>query len=445
MKNKVFIETYGCQMNVSDTERVSSKLSESGYVLVESESDADVVLLNTCAVREKASHKIFTRIGEISRRDDSKSKVLGVIGCVAQLEGASIFEQNQFVKLVGGTGSLDRLPKLISNVLESKKRVIDLDGRISDDWESTFEMRHSKYVAFVPIIEGCNKFCTYCIVPYSRGRERSRSAISIFKEVSGLKKNGVKEIVLIGQNVNSYCPLSNEGLERIKGATPFTKLLRAVAATGIERVKFTTSFPRDFHVDIISALEENQNLCEWVHLPVQSGSDHVLKTMKRGYTSSSYMRIIESIRNSSKKISITTDIITGFPVESDNDHKRTLDIVRDCEFEGAYIFKYSERKGTPAQFLTDRVSEEIKAERFLEIEALQKEIQLRKYRQLLGQTIEVLAEKGSIKVVGQLSGHTRCQKVVNFVGSPDLAGKLVSVRITEIKMNSLVGELVKVL
>lgn len=441
-KRKIFIETFGCQMNVSDTERISSKLFQSGYELAESEDDADVVLLNTCAVREKAAHKVHTRIGEISHMDKSNSKVVGVIGCVAQLEGASIFEKSPFVKLVGGTGSLDRLPKLISDIFEKNEKQIDLDDRTDDDWGARYEMRHSKHIAFIPIIEGCNKFCTYCIVPYSRGRERSRSANSIINEVRELKRLGVKEVVLIGQNVNSYRPLSSDRVEQVKGATPFTKLLRAVAATGIERIKFTTSFPRDFHPDIVVALEEYNNLCEWVHLPVQSGSDDVLRVMKRGYTTSFYLDIINRIRNSSRKISVTTDVIVGFPSESDNDYQDTLELMKRCEFEGAYIFKYSERKGTPAQLLKNNIPEDIKTERFLGVEGLQREIQLKKYNQLVGQKLEVLVERASPRIAGQLSGHTRCQKVVNFEGSIELVGKLVSVRITEVKMNSLVGEMV---
>jgi tRNA-2-methylthio-N6-dimethylallyladenosine synthase len=426
-------------MNVSDTERASSRLSDSGFLIVDNESDADVVLLNTCAIREKAAHKVFTRIGEVSQ--SGKQRIVGVMGCVAQLEGAAIFEKNPIVDIVCGTGSIERLPGMVAGVLEKREKQLDLDDRIGDDWGLNYEMRHSKQVAFVPIIEGCNKFCTYCIVPYSRGRERSRAASSVISEVLALKDKGVKEVVLIGQNVNSYRPLTGEGLEKVRGATPFSKLLRAVAATGIDRVKFTTSFPRDFHADIITAIEEHDNLCEWIHLPVQSGSDSVLKAMRRGYTSSFYLGIVERIRNSSRKISITTDIIVGFPGESDNDNLLTLDLLRKCDYEGAYIFKYSERKGTPAQFLEDSVPEEVKTERFLEIEEAQKDIQLRKYKRLLGQTLEVLVEKRSTKDATQLSGHTRCHKVVNFYGDDELVGKLVNVRMTEAKANCLVGEL----
>lgn len=439
-KHKVFIETHGCQMNVSDTERAASNLIENGYKIVQNAADADVVIFNTCSIREKAENKVFSRIGEI-KKDNVKGPIIGVIGCVAQLEGALLLDKAREVSFVGGTGALNRLPILLTKALKTKKKQLDLKERVVEDWEAKYTMRHSQYVAYIPIIEGCNKFCTYCIVPYSRGRERSRNAKSILKEISELKELGVKEVCLIGQNVNSYRPISIEGLEGIKGATPFSKLLRAVAEIGIPRIKFTTSFPRDFHTDIVSAMEEYSNLCEWIHLPVQSGSDKILIAMRRGYTKSYYLKLYDRICKSHRKIALTTDIIIGFPGESDNDFKETMNLVSDCEFDGAYIFKYSERHGTPAELLKDNVDDTVKKERFIRLEALQKSFQRKKYADYIGRTVEVLCEKFSSRVEGQLTGHSTCHKVVNFKGDAHVIGNIIKVVITEAKENSLIGEI----
>ncbi|MEO8434871.1 MAG: radical SAM protein, partial [Pyrinomonadaceae bacterium] len=266
MLARVYIETLGCQMNVADTERAGSGLRSSGYELVDSAGTADVILFNSCSVRARAVQKLYTRIGEIRRDRIGQRTVIGVMGCVAQLEGPSLFD-NPSVGLVVGTRATDRLPQLIERALDGTRSVIDIDERAEGEgWNVPATERHSQHVAFVPIIEGCNKFCSYCIVPFSRGREVSRTAAEILAEVSELRRHGFREMHLIGQNVNSYRPKSEAGLEGFQGATPFSRLLRAVAATGMERIKFTTSFPRDFHPDIVTAIEENENLCDWIHL-----------------------------------------------------------------------------------------------------------------------------------------------------------------------------------
>src|SRR6476659_8445814 len=349
MKPRVYIETLGCQMNVADTERAATGLRESGYDLCTSEADADVVLINTCSVREKAEQKVFTRVGEIRSAQSSGRRVLvGLMGCVAQLEGETIFERAP-VDLVIGTRATDRIPSLLGRAQEGERKVIDLAERdLNDSCDVSPVERHSPHVAFIPIIEGCNKFCSFCIVPYSRGRERSRPATEIVAEAKRLQTLGYKEIHLIGQNVNSYRPRVEDGLEGFAGATPFCRLLRAVAATGLPRIKFTTSFPRDFHPDIVTAIEENPNLCDWVHLPVQSGSDRILKLMRRGHKRSDYLARIERIKSSSRRLALTSDIIVGFPGETDEDLQQTLDLVRECEYDGLYIFKYYKRAGTPA-------------------------------------------------------------------------------------------------
>jgi tRNA-2-methylthio-N6-dimethylallyladenosine synthase len=430
-------------MNVADTERAATRLSEAGYDLAESEDSADVVIFNTCSVRARAEQKVFTRIGEVRTSRAVRKPLIGVMGCVAQLEGASIFDHAPSVDMVIGTRATDRLPALIERAREGESRTLDLGERGADDtWNVSTVERHSPYVAFVPIIEGCNKFCTYCIVPYSRGRERSRSAHDIVSEVKRLRDEGYREVHLIGQNVNSYRPRSFEGLYGFVGATPFSRLLRAVAATGMERVKFTTSFPRDFHADIIAAMDEYENLCDWVHLPVQSGSDRVLRAMRRGHKASDYLRRVDVIKGARRRIALTTDLIVGFPGETTEDFEDTMRLVKACQYDSVYIFKYSPRRGTPASNLSDDVTREEKATRFLALERLQRKIQGEIYGNYLGREVSVLVEGESAKSTEDMTGHSTCHKVVNFKGSRELAGKIVRVRILEAKTNSLYGEMV---
>ena len=437
---KVYLETFGCQMNVSDSERVATSLAANGFEVTSNEDFADVVLINTCSVREKAEHKLYTRVGQV-RHSRNVKPIVGVMGCVAQLEGETLFDKISGIDFVIGTRAVARVADAIGRVYDGEREVVDLGEREPDyDWSVADAQRHSRYVAFVPIIEGCNKFCTYCIVPFSRGREVSLPASSIIRNVLELRRQGVKEIHLIGQNVNSYRPKTDSGLETFAGATPFAKLLRAVAATGIERIKFNTSFPRDFHPDIVDAINENENLCNWVHLPVQSGSDRVLKRMKRGHTIESYFRRIDKLRESSRDIALTTDIIVGFPGETEEDFEQTKRTVEYCGFDSAYIFKYSPRPGTPAFEMDDDVTPGEKKLRFLELENVQKRTQAVRLQRYLGKTVQVLAEKVSSRSEDDITGHSSCHKLVNFHGSRDLIGGLVDVRIREIKANSLFGE-----
>jgi len=279
-------------------------------------------------------------------------------------------------------------------------------------------------------------------VPYSRGRERSRPASEIISEVHKLQALGYKEVHLIGQNVNSYRPRVESGLEGFKGATPFSRLLRAVAATGLPRIKFTTSFPRDFHPDIVSAIEEHSNLCDWIHLPVQSGSDRLLKLMRRGHKRSEYLERIAHIRNSSRRLALTTDLIVGFPGETDEDFRQTMELVEECSYDSIYIFKYSKRSGTPAASFEDTVPEKEKTARFLELEQLHRKAQEKIYQDYVGRTLSVLAERESSRSENDLTGHSTCHKVVNFAGNRNLEGEIVDVQITEAKTNSLFGTLV---
>ncbi len=437
---KVYLETYGCQMNVSDSERVATKLASEGYEITNDASAADVVLINTCSVREKAEQKLFTQVGRIRQKYGSEP-VIGVMGCVAQLEGDTLFQRAPSIDFVLGTKAVGRVADAIENVFDGRDRYIDLGERDIDyDWSVAEGQRHSKYVAFVPIIEGCNKFCTYCIVPFSRGRERSLPAAEIIRQVLTLMREGVREVHLIGQNVNSYRPATEAGLEGFKGSTPFSRLLRAVAATGVERVKFTTSFPRDFKPDIVGAIEEHDNLCNWVHLPVQSGSDRVLKKMRRLHTVDGYKKKVDRIRSSPKDIALTTDIIVGFPGETEEDFRRTVELVEYCGYDSAYIFKYSARPGTPAHDMADNVSEAEKTSRFIELERVQRDVQNHRLQRYIGKTLKVLAERESTKSTDDISGHSTCHKVVNFSGARDMIGSVQDVRVTEIKSNSLYGE-----
>jgi tRNA-2-methylthio-N6-dimethylallyladenosine synthase len=441
MGSTVYLETFGCQMNVADSERADVRLRAAGFDLCPSPETADVVIFNTCSVRERAAHKVLTRIGEVRRQRLGNEPIVGVMGCVAQLEGKALFDNSPSVNLIIGTRATDRLPELVNRALDGERRVIDLDERADGEtWDVPATARTSRYVAFVPIIEGCNKFCTYCIVPFSRGREKSRRAADIIAEVRELRDHGYREIHLIGQNVNSYRPKTLSGLEDYKGATPFSRLLRAVSATGMERIKFATSFPRDFHPDIVAAIDEHENLCEWIHLPVQSGSDRVLRAMRRGHTADDYLKRIASIKNARRPMAITSDIIVGFPGETETDFGATLRLIEQVEYHALYIFKYSERPGTPAAKLEDDVSRAEKTARFLELEKNQHRLQQRIYQDYVGRDIKVLVERPSSKSDQDMSGHSTCHKVVNFSGESSLLGEVVTVRVTEAKPNSLYGQ-----
>ena len=446
MKSKVYIETFGCQMNVADTERAATGLRKAGYDLTASAAGADVVLLNTCSVRERAERKVFRRISEIrsqAKRAGQQKPLIGVMGCVAQLEGGAIFQNAPAVDLIIGTQATDRIPSLIERARGGEASVIDLEERQEGEvWDVSPAERRSPYVAFVPIIEGCNKFCSFCIVPYSRGREKSRSGLEIVAEVNKLRSLGYKEVHLIGQNVNSYRPKSQEGLEGYSGATPFSRLLRAVATTGMERIKFTTSFPRDFHPDIVSALEEFPNLCDWIHLPVQSGSDRILKAMRRGHNAADYLRRVETVKRSQRRLSLTSDIIVGFPGESEADFESTLRLVRSCQFDGLFIFKYSTRAGTPAAALDEAVPEADKTARFLALEELQESLQVGVYGDYVGRKVSVLVERESARSSEDMTGHSTCNKVVNFRANQTQPGEVVDVLISQAKPYSLYGELV---
>jgi tRNA-2-methylthio-N6-dimethylallyladenosine synthase len=443
-KLSVHIETFGCQMNVADSERAATRLRAGGYELSDSSDSADVIILNTCSVREKAEQKVFRRVNELRRERVGKQPLIGVMGCVAQLEGDAVFNSSPSVQIIIGTRATDRIPQLIERITGGEKRAIDIGEREETEiYDISAAERRSRQIAFVPIIEGCNKFCTYCIVPFSRGRERSRPADEIVGEVRRLLAQGFKEVQLIGQNVNSYRPRTESGLEVFAGATPFSRLLRAVASTGMHRIKFTTSFPRDFHADIVKAIDEHENLCNWVHLPVQSGSNRVLRAMRRGHKIEDYLAKIDSIKNARRRISLTSDIIVGFPGETADEFEDTMRLARNGCFHGLYIFKYSPRRGTPAGKSADTVSASEKTKRFLALEDLQMSIQKEIFQGYVGSEVEVLVEGVSARSEIDLTGHTTCNKVVNFRADTKSIGEIVKVRVTEAKSNSLYGEVLR--
>lgn len=447
-KKRVYLETHGCQMNVHDSEKAASLLADLGYELTAEAGEADLVLLNTCMVREKAERKVYRRIGELKRERTHSRRDLplfGVMGCVAQAEGERIFDRCGDVQMVVGTQSIGKLGALLNELEQGSGRAIDVRlSKDADFIECAPSDRRSGEVAYLSIIEGCNKFCSFCIVPFTRGRERSRPASEILREAQALAAEGYKEVHLLGQNVNSYGSSgSGVGRSRSSGEMSFSALLDLVArASGIERIKFTTSYPRDFTRDIVETIDRHPNLCEWIHLPAQSGSDRILRMMRRGYGRSDYLERISYIKNARKDIAITGDMIVGFPGETDEDFEQTMSLVREVGYDGLYIFKYSPRPRTPAAALTETVPEEVKTERFLRLQELQMEIQKARYSRYLGREVEVLVEGQSARSEDDLTGHTRCQKVVNFPRRGARVGDVVRVRISDIRAHSLYGEMV---
>ena len=447
-------------MNVHDSEKAIRMFSDLGYSTTSEVRDADIVLLNTCMVREKAARKVFARINEIKneiRRDNPRIvsnnglPVFGVMGCVAQAEADRLFERSRDIKMVMGTQAISRLPALVAQLDKGFSRVIDVRlSKEAEFLELEASGRQTKHIAYITITEGCNKFCSFCIVPFTRGRERSRPADRIIGEAKALAEQGYQEVHLLGQNVNSYglsgryhgnTSSAEAGAEAGDEIT-FAELLGRVAAkSGVPRIKYTTSYPRDFDEEIVRVMDAHENLCEWIHLPAQAGSDRVLRAMRRGYTRREYIEKIEAIKGARKEISVTGDMIVGFPGETDDDFNETMSLVAEVEYDGLYIFKYSPRPRTPAAAYADSIPEEVKTERFLKLQELQDRIQKRRYERYLGRTVEVLVEGTSSRSPSDYTGHTRCNKVVNFPAAAEALGKLVNVNITGVKSHSLYGEM----
>ena len=433
MRGTFFLETFGCQMNEHDSEKVAGLLLARGYRQVEPPEAASLVLYNTCSIREKAAQKVFSRLGEF-RGKPSEGKIIGVLGCVAQQEGEEIFTRAPWVSLVCGSASYRKLPELLSQLEEGRHRVTGLDTDTDETFETEITRRDNPWRAYLTIIEGCDKACAYCVVPYTRGPERSRSSESILSEVRKLAELGYTEVQLLGQTVNSYADPSRRKMR-------FSELLLSVAeAPGIRRVRFTTSHPRDFTPDIVEAIDAHPALCDHVHLPVQSGSTRVLRTMQRTYTREEYLGKIAMIRGARRPISITTDIIVGFPGEAEADFNETLSLLDEVQYDGAFSFKFSPRPNTLALSMADSVAEEEKGRRLMILQEQQRKIQSQRNAALVGQTFEVLVE-GKSRRENQWAGHTSSNRVLNFI-SPEreLLGQYVQVRVTNAGPNSLVGE-----
>jgi tRNA-2-methylthio-N6-dimethylallyladenosine synthase len=431
---RFYLETFGCQMNVHDSEKVVGTLEQRGYVQVDSPAQADLVLYNTCSIRDKAEQKVFQRLQQF-KREASNGKVFGVLGCVAQQEGERIFEKAPHVGLVVGSASYSRLPELLVQIENGSRRVTGLSLDTGETFETPMTRRDNPHRAYITIIEGCDKSCAYCVVPFTRGPERSRTFENILSEARSLAAAGYTEIQLLGQNVNSYRDPSPQG----KG---FAELLEAVASVaGIRRVRFTTSHPRDFGKDIVDAIDRNQALCNQVHLPVQSGSTKVLQAMARQYTRDEYMRRIDWLKNSPRDIAISTDIIVGFPGETEKDFEQTLSLLDEVGYDQIFNFKYSPRPNTPALAFGDHIPEEEKSRRLTILQERQRAIQLKRNSQLIGARQEVLVE-GYNSRTGQWIGRTAQNRVVNFTAPDDagvLPGRYLDVQVTRVGPNSLVA------
>ena len=435
-----YIETFGCQMNAHDSEKVVGTLVQQGYTPVERPEDAELVLYNTCSIRDKAEQKVFNRLQQF-KREAGKGKLFGVLGCVAQQEGERIFERAPHVSLVAGSASYTKLPEMLVQLEAGNRRVTGLSLDTDETFDTPFTRRDNPHRAYITIIEGCDKACAYCVVPFTRGPERSRTSESVMNEARSLAELGYTEIQLLGQNVNSYRDPSSAGYD-------FAQLLASTGQIdGIQRVRFTTSHPRDFIKSIIDAIDEHSTLCNHVHLPVQSGSTPVLNRMQRLYSRDEYMRRIEWMKNAKRDIAITTDIIVGFPGETEADFNETLRLAEEVEYDSMFIFKYSKRPNTPALQHEDHIPEEEKTRRCVLLQEQQRTIQIRRNARYVGTTEQVHIE-GFNLATGQWIGRTTQNKTLNFSDAgqraPEpgrtLVGQYADVLVTRASPHSLAGE-----
>ena len=443
-----YLETFGCQMNVHDSEKVIGTLVHEGYQQVQTVEQADLILYNTCSIRDKAEQKVFHRLADYKKLL-AQGKKFGVLGCVAQQEGEKIFERAPHVSMVCGSASYRNLPQMLIQLETAKPeagkplRVTGLDDRETDEcFETEFTARTNPHRGYITIIEGCDKFCAYCVVPFTRGKERSRTSESVLAEARQMADLGYTEIQLLGQNVNSYkdpdCGASGE-------KRTFAELLAAVGELpGIRRVRFTTSHPRDFGRDIIDAIDAVPTLCDHVHLPVQSGSDRVLNAMQRLYTREQYLERIAWMKSAKRPLSITSDVIVGFPGETEEDFAQTLSLLDEVGYDAVFTFKYSPRPNTPSLALEDAIPDQEKSRRLEVLMARQKEIQIVRYKRYIGEVLEVMVE-GKNEARKQWIGRTSHNKTLNFTAPETSAlqpGSYLNVRATQSFPNSLLGELV---
>jgi len=439
---RLYIQTYGCQMNQHDSDRILRVLGRTDYAATDKAEEADVILLNTCSVRDRAEQKVYSALGRWRElKEKKKDLVIGVGGCVAQQEGEDLLRRVPYLDLVFGTHNIHRLGQMVEEVRSLGKRPVEIgfyrDPSYMEEPQGRPEVKGAK--ALVTIMQGCNKVCSFCIVPHVRGQEISRAGEKIVGEIRELVRHGVKEVMLLGQNVNSYGKMS-------AGELTFPQLLRRInSIEGLERIRFTTSHPQDLSLDLIEAYASLGKLCEHLHLPVQSGSDSVLQRMRRGYSRREYMEKIRRLRERCPGVALSTDIIAGFPGETEDDFEQTLEILREVEYTEIFAFTFSARPQTvAAKIYPDDVPGEIKKQRLEIVQNLQHDISLRKNREKIGSVEEILVEGRSKLRQGQIMGRTRTNRIVNASGPDSLAGKMVDVRIIGASANSLLGELVAV-
>ncbi len=444
---KFFIRTFGCQMNVADSLWIASALVSRGYTQTTKEEDADIIIVNTCSVRKKPEEKLYSFLGRIYPHYKKNPDILiGVGGCVAQQIGERIWNKFPFVRLIFGTDGISSIPDTIEKLLTTPSLKISLL-----DFQEYYperqlvvkkEVLKTYPVAYVNIMQGCDNFCAYCIVPYTRGRQKSRKSKYILEEIKKLRDVGVKEIVLLGQNVNSY------GMDKYGDGVSFPELIKRISKIeGIKRIRFTTSHPKDISDELINLFGTLDNLCPSIHLPLQSGSNNILKKMGRKYSREDYLKIIDKLKKVRNDIVITTDLIVGFPSETEKDFKDTLNIIKKVKFDSSFSFKYSDRPGTRAERITPKIPEEIKLKRLKELQSLQDELTMSSMKKLKNKVVEVLVEGMSTKQVEgnpiSYRGREPGGRVVNFLVSGDTPielGEIVNVKITEIKKHSLFGE-----
>jgi tRNA-2-methylthio-N6-dimethylallyladenosine synthase len=437
MERKVYIETYGCQMNEHDSEQMLRLLESFHYLETKNAKEADLILINTCSVREKPEHKVYSALGRYKWLKEKRGTIIGVAGCVAQQEGSRLLDRIPYLDMVIGTHAIPLLPQLLQKIELSGERVCetsyDQDGEYLKALLPQKALNQVK--SYVTIMQGCDHFCSFCIVPYVRGREKSRPSREIIEEVVHLAEMGVKEVCLLGQNVNGY----GKGLEE---GVSFSGLLHSInKIEKIERIRFTTSHPKDLSEDLIQSFSKLEKLCEHIHLPFQSGSDRILKAMHRGYSKESYLEKIDRLKKVCPSIALTSDVIVGFPGEEEKDFEETLDLIQKVQFDDLFSFKYSPRKGTRAAQFEDKVEEKVKQERLSILQEIQKGITLQKNQGLEGRVEEVLVEGPSKQSTQDVTGRTRSNKIVNFKGDLSLFGKLIPVRIIEGYAHSLRGEI----
>ena len=440
MTQKLHIKTWGCQMNEYDSSKMADLLlTTHGLELTDIPEEADVLLLNTCSIREKAQEKVFHQLGRWKElKKQNPNLVIGVGGCVASQEGEHIRHRAPYVDIVFGPQTLHRLPEMINQIRGGKSSVVDVSFPEIEKFDRLPEPRAEGPTAFVSIMEGCNKYCTYCVVPYTRGEEVSRPVDDVLFEIAQLAEQGVREINLLGQNVNAYRGPTFDG-----GICTFAELLRLVASIdGIDRLRFTTSHPIEFTDDIIDVYRDTPELVDFVHLPVQAGSDRILTMMKRGHTALEYKSIIRKLRAVRPNIQISSDFIVGFPGETNEEFEQTMNLIAQVNFDMSFSFIYSARPGTPAANMPDDVTEEKKQRLYLLQERINQ--QAAQYsRRMLGTEQRVLVEGPSKKDIMELTGRTENNRIVNFQGSPDMIGKFVDIKITDVYTNSLRGDVVR--